>query len=508
MNRLILLSLLGIFILGYFLRVAFLPQNSLTFGYDQARDAYVAQQILAGDFKILGPPASTPGLYHGVFYYYLLAPAYWLGNGSPIVAAYWIAFFNALATFIVFFLTYLMVKKWGAALLVAFLYAVSWESAQYATWLSNPTIGIWTVPLIYLGLWAWIAHKKWWGPHVVALGLGLSIHANVFLAYHVPPLALWLWLGRKNVKRDDIVKFFAILLLVLSPMFLSEIKFGFRGIGGAAQLFIAQDAIVTSRSLGDFIVLFLNQLGKVFSYSSYPGNIGYGGVFILILIIISLLSWNKKQTISWQPFLATWLVSHITVTSVGGTSTPFLLVGIGPAVSILVGIMLWQWWSENKNILVLVIVVVVIAGNIGKIVRENRNGSTIFAIQKDMLLRKQLAALDYTYTESGGRPFSINSLTSPLWINIVWTYLYKWYGEPKYGYIPEWHGRDQVGQLDTLPQTGNTTFSYYLILEPMGGIPVRYLDETLSEEDSVSDFIEEKDFGELRVQKRGRMVER
>jgi len=105
--------LFGIFIFAFVLRVLYLPKNSLTFGYDQARDAYVSQQIIGGDLKILGPPASTPGLYHGVFYYYLLAPAYLLGHGSPVVAAYWIAFLNSLTVFIVFYLGYLMTKKGG-----------------------------------------------------------------------------------------------------------------------------------------------------------------------------------------------------------------------------------------------------------------------------------------------------------------------------------------------------------------------------------------------------------
>ena len=83
-----------LFVIGFYLRVLYLPQNALTFGYDQARDAFVARQIISGDLKILGPPASTPGLYHGVFYYYFLAPAYAISH-NPIVAAYWTAFFNA-----------------------------------------------------------------------------------------------------------------------------------------------------------------------------------------------------------------------------------------------------------------------------------------------------------------------------------------------------------------------------------------------------------------------------
>src|SRR3990167_8497982 len=102
MKKIHLLLVFFIFILAYFLRVVFLSKNSLTFGYDQARDAVISQQILKGDIKIQGPPASTPGLYHGALYYYVLAPGYLLGHASPIVAAYWMAFLNALTVFVVF----------------------------------------------------------------------------------------------------------------------------------------------------------------------------------------------------------------------------------------------------------------------------------------------------------------------------------------------------------------------------------------------------------------------
>ena len=94
-NKLIYILLSIIFVFAFVLRVWFLKDNALTFGYDQARDFLVVQQILSGDIKIQGPPSSTPGLFHGVFYYYLLAPSSFIGNGSPVVIAYWLAFLNS-----------------------------------------------------------------------------------------------------------------------------------------------------------------------------------------------------------------------------------------------------------------------------------------------------------------------------------------------------------------------------------------------------------------------------
>lgn len=493
--------LVFIFIFAFCLRILFLQKLSLTFGYDQARDAIISQQILAGDWKILGPPASIPGLYHGVFYYYLLAPAYFFGHGSPLSAAYWIALLNAAAVFIVFYLGYRMTNKIWVGILASFLFALSFEATQYATWLSNPTIGVWTVPLMYLGLWLWINSENKFAPVITALGLGFSIQSEIFLIYHAIPLVLWLWLSRKNVNKKQIIIFMITLLMTLGSMFLSEIKFGFRSIGGLISLAGGSEAnLAYAKSIGDYLILYLNQIGRIFSFNSFPGNIGWGGGFVIVLALYSLIKRDKIGT-----FLATWLFSHITVVKVGGVTTPFLMVGIGPAVSLIIAYYLAKWWQLKYFLIVIGILIIIISGNLIFIFRENPKGSTLFAIQKDMLLSKQLSLIDFSYQEAKGKEFSINSLTSPLWINIVWTYLYKWYGLPKYKYLPSWHGRDQVGQLDSLPKDTDKINNYFLILEPMGGIPSQYLDQTLDEENVVSKIISEKNYGELRIQKRERV---
>ncbi len=496
-----LLILVVFAVLGYVLRVMFLPQGALTFGYDQARDAFTTQEIIGGDLKILGPPASTPGLYHGVFYYYFLILPY-LISWNPVVAALWTAFFNTLTIFIVYYLAFFFTKRRSAALVSSFLFAISFEAIQYSIWLSNPTLGVWTVPLIYLGLWVWIKYRRRWAPFVTAIGLGLSIQSEVFLLYHIVPVLLWLWVSRRNISMRQGVQFAFILLLTLSTMILAEVKFGFRGISGVLTLLAREESIRGAKSLGDFLLLFFNQIGRVFALSTYPGNIGYGSVFVLILLVVALYEWDKKK-ISWQPFLASWLLSHITVVSMGGTSTPFLLVGIGPAVSILVGIYISKWWVEGRKSVATFLLIFLIYGNISMIFRENRSGQTIFSIQKDMLLKNELPTIDYTYAEAHGKPFSINTLTSPLWINTTWSYLYNHYGVDKYGYLPEWHGRDQIGRLgNNLENTSEETLVYFLILEPLQGIPPTYYNETLQSENAASKLVEEKNFAEVIVQER------
>lgn len=499
--------LILIFVFGYFLRVVFLRQNVLTFGYDQARDAVNALEIVHGHIKIFGPPASQPGLFHGVFYYYVLAPFYLLGKGSPIVAAYGVAFLSTLTLFVVYALTYLMTKKTKTALIAALLFAVSFEATQYATWLSNPTIGIITVPLMYLGLWGWI-RKKRWGVVAAALGLGLSIQSEIFLAYHFVPLVLWLFVARKNVTRKQIVIFGGILFVTLFSMILAQFKFGIvPTINGIKDLAQGQSGnLAYEKSLGDYLILYLNQIGRIFSFNSYPGNVGWGGGFVIGLIAYSFLSLRKtSKNIDPRVFVSTWLLSHLTVVTVGGTSTPFLMVGIGPAVSILIALYFGIWLERKYTILVFAALVILLFGNISMIFNQNKNASTLFSIQKDMVLNKQLQAIDFTYSEAKGKPFSVNSLTSPLWVNIVWSYLYRWHGINTYGYAPTWHGHGQEGQVISLEASSKWNQGF-LIIEPQDGIPPQYLPLTIGEEDSYSKLTNEKYFGAIRVQERVKNV--
>jgi hypothetical protein len=199
--------------------------------------------------------------------------------------------------------------------------------------------------------------------------------------------------------------------------------------------------------------------------------------------------------------MLTYVLAHTTVVPVGGVSTPFLLVGIGSGVSILAGLVLHHLFKTNKAVAILVLIVI-LSSNLSTIISKNKHGSVIFAIQKDMILSKQLKAIHFTYDDAEGEVFSINSVTSPLWINIAWSYLYNWHGQKNFGYAPQWHGKDQVGQLQSLPDTAENTEKYFMIIEPLAGIPSRFVDEAIIDENAKSELIKETNFGEIVIQKR------
>src|SRR5258708_39527082 len=93
-----------ILIAGFFIRVYRLPQI-LGFYFDQGRDALVIWDLIhSHKFFLIGPTTGLAGIFRGPYYYYLIAPFYWLGRGDPV----WPSVFFGLTTLIsVWFFYYL-----------------------------------------------------------------------------------------------------------------------------------------------------------------------------------------------------------------------------------------------------------------------------------------------------------------------------------------------------------------------------------------------------------------
>jgi len=214
--------LLGLFFVGFLLRILFLPTGALTFSYDQGRDAFIARQIIHGDIKIQGPPSSTQGLFHGVLYYYFLAPFYLIGHGNPVFPAVGLAFVNSLGIFLIYIFSRRLFKNRLISILLAALYAFSFEQSQYAVWLSNPTYASFTVPLFYYSLWSW-TQKKPWAPIIAGISLGLSVQAEIFLLYHLPVFGLLLLARQIVTSKNQILQFIIILFLAIFIRFFKRL---------------------------------------------------------------------------------------------------------------------------------------------------------------------------------------------------------------------------------------------------------------------------------------------
>jgi len=478
--------LLVIFIIALFLRWLYLPEKAISFAFDQARDAFLVQEIINGDLKILGPSVSgIPGLYHGVFYYYVILIPYLIGHGNPVYVAYFLSFISSLLIFVVFYLTYLLTKKYIPAIVASLVFAFSYESSQYANLLTNASMGVWFVPLIYIGI---IINS----PVLLGISFGLAVQSEIALLYHLISI-LFLTYGKFNLKKY-LISLFSFLVTV-SSMLISEIKFGFSGTRGLLYLLTGGDGISNTKTLSDYFITLVNQLGLSFSYSIFPINIVFGGLVGFVLVYLLF-----KEKEYWSKLLLFYIFAFAFALPFGGWNMKHLLVGLSPAIAVMTGVLMNKYLNKYLAILILCLIAI-LGSNLYMIIKENKNGQTIFPLQQDLVLSKELKVVDYTYQESGGSAFSISTLTSPLFVNTLWSYLYNWHGQSKYGYLPSFVGRDQVGQLGN--NLGNDKpANHFYIEEPTYGIPEIYVQYAHGDEESYSKLLDYRNFDKLRVEKR------
>lgn len=481
-------------ILAFILRILFIFQGGISFHYDMARDAFEARQIWKeGHLKILGPPTSIPGLYHGVLYYYLIAPFYELGNGDPRMVAIFLSLINSLAVIPIVLLAKDLFKSNSWAILSGFLFAVSFESTQYAPWLSNPAPAVLTVSLFFLSLLLWQKEKSY-GLYLATFFAALSAQFQFFLIYLFLLIPVFGMIFKIKTKAKEVGISVLIVFLGLINFFIAAVKFktfgniflGFLNIGGGGQIDFRPQ-------FSDSLLTYINRFTEIFTYNVFPTSVLLGGILAAIVLYF----------IRREAFLLFLLFSNLPIFVFGGHTNTYANIGlVVPAILSLV----YSLKSIPKKFAVLVFAVISLSiiSNLVAIFKYNPEGQIILVIPNDMNLKNELRLIDQTYKEASGSAFSVNTLTLPLWTNTTWAYLYSWYGKNKYGYVPQFYGHDQIGLLgaNELQHINKPLDKTFLIIEPADGIPTRFYNEELDTENSKTKLTKEINYGSIKMQVR------
>jgi len=466
-----------IFILAISLRLLYF-KDSLTFFYDQGRDALAAMEIWQGDpVKIIGPQTDFLGLYHGPLYWYLISPFYYLSGGSVWMVRLFLIFLNCVSLFFIYDLTKDLFNKKNIALLAAFLFAISFEAIAYARWLSNPAPALLTTTISFWSLYKLIKGKSW-ALITLAVSWGLSIQFQLFLIYQILVfLIIWVFIkGFKPPKVSIKTYIYSIIgfLATVSTYIASEIKFNLQGTKVLINFFKTRSFPETN-----FIKImegYLNKIVNAFSLNIWGLNIFLAGLGILVTLYFSLYYIKNKEKRGEIIFLLCWILSPIFIVFFNGPNAHFITLGILPGVIILTSYLLydvllakgdslrrttyqrsihprhkWRGFLEccyklktKKTIFFVVVMLLIISGNLNLILSKNKEGDTLFTVQKQMIIGDELKIVDWVYKEAQGEHFRLNTITYPLFINSTWAYLFNWYGGKTYGYMPYWWGETQV----------------------------------------------------------------
>ncbi len=478
--------------LAFILRIIFIPQGAVSFHYDMARDAFEAKQIYQDHhLKILGPPTSTPGLYHGVFYYYLIAPFYALGGGDPRIVAVFLSFINSLVIIPIMLLAKDIFKKRSWMVLAGLLFAVSFEGIQYGPWLSNPAPAVLTVALFFWGLWIW-KRGSIKGLYLATLSAALSTQFQFFLVYLFLLIPIFGYTFKIKTKTKAIGLSFILAALGLINFFIAAVKFKTSGDMLSGLFNISTSGFIDFRpQFSELLLNYINRFTELFTFNFFPTNVMLGGLLAFLVV----------YAIRKQSLLLFFLFSNLPIIVFGGHSNTY--VSIGLAVPAVLGtVMLIQKLTKKSKLLGAFIIILITASNIYAIFKYSPMGQLILVIPNDMNLKNELKLVDQTYKLSQGHPFSINTLTLPLWTNTTWAYLYSWYGKEKYGYVPSFTGHDQIGLLgaEVLPKIDKPLERAFFIIEPHIGIPDEVFNLEIGSENSKTDLISETKYEGLTLQ--------
>jgi 4-amino-4-deoxy-L-arabinose transferase-like glycosyltransferase len=482
-NRANYFCLLIILVGSAFLRLYRLDQL-LGFWYDQGRDALVIWDLLHyRKFFLIGPVTGIEGIFLGPFYYYLLAPLYFLGRGSPVFVAAGLAWLTVAAIFLIYYLGSEVYNK-KVGLLAAFLYGFSYEFIIFSRWLANPN----PLPFFALATTVFLLKAIERKPTYLIwaslfLGLCLQLEAASAIFFLPATLVIIFWQRKKLLKPKLLLCSCGTFFITLLP----QLIFNFRHQGILFQAF--KKFLVVEKSfqpsVWETIKLRIPLYYNVFLGKLFPFN--YLKLFCLTLFLATGAVYRKEILSQRGKLLAIWLISPL----IGflfykgnyGYIWDYYFTGVQPVFIILFSAGIF--YLVDKRPLLKVLLGVFLISFLLFNFKSLRN---YYQAGIGITLRAQAWVIDWIYQDAGDEDFNVDVYVPPQ-IYFSYSYLFRWYGKGKYGREP------------------NTKLvrNLYTLYEPDSEHP-QFLDSWLKRQAGIGKIVKSESWGDITVQKRERLV--
>lgn len=323
-----LIAYIIFFLFGALVRVWLASNNNVIFWFDQSRDAIIARNmVLNHDLKVQGPSASgtSDTVYHGVLYYYVVAPLYAIASGNPQIVSMALGVISMLAIIPLGELSWLMFRSRQSFVLTLLLFSLSADASLMGAWLSNPTLALITIPaffyFLYRVFWLKEADKLW----LMALFLGLSNQAIIFTLYLFGVILISWWLqnyfenkqlgqqqenNKLEFNKKNIIKAVAVYLGSVSTIIATQLLLAKRGI---FQLQALGQISTTGTSANTVLGGVLNNYLEVLTNNLTPSK----PILTLALLLVTIYFVTKKLTKKNQLFFSDCTIlstcSHLVV---------------------------------------------------------------------------------------------------------------------------------------------------------------------------------------------------
>jgi len=315
-NKKELLFLIVILTVGAFLRFYHLEQFA-NFLADQGRDAIIIKRIATFEhFTAIGAPTSIGHIFLGPFYYYFIAPWFWLFNFQPVGLVFGVSFFSTVYLCTNYFIIKELIGK-KAALISTLLLAFSTTLIEFSRFSWNPNLLPFFAFLTYYFLYKGLKEKRLFLFLVFGFLLSFSIQLHYLALFLILPSVIYFLIhffkDKKNYRFFIIAALFSLFTFILgsSPLIIFDLKHQFLNTKSFIAFFQSPDRIATNK-LDNFLLTF-NYLNKYVFNLTIPMIVT--NLFLLIISIFILYKFilGKDKNYSQKSILIFFFFSLIGV---------------------------------------------------------------------------------------------------------------------------------------------------------------------------------------------------
>lgn len=419
--------------------------ESMSFFYDQARDALAAAKILTGDFVLVGPTTDLPGLFFGPLWYYLLAFLYGILSGNPVSVTIVLSFLD-LGTIVLLYLIGKKIFNLKTGIIACFLWSLGALPVAYSRTLSNPASTAFWVCLMIL---SYIKIKEGDWKFIVLIFVSQAVlfqlnAAGAFLMFPATAILVFL-IARGKLSLLACKKGLIIGALLFGFSFLPQLFFEVRNSFPGTKTVIRMFSPSGTKSNGlESLKSRIDNLKRETADYTFYGQENLAIIVVLGCFLVSFRSKKKYRTLTLVWFLLplfTFLILYQR-----SESHPFYLLSWVPILVLLLSEAINLIFSSN-----------VIAGGLilGYFLFVNSFGLTKEIVSKDHLAQPadpnligyndEIRVIDYIYSDARNEQFGYFSYNiTPYWADQNFQYLFKWYGQSHFGYVPLRNGGDRI----------------------------------------------------------------
>lgn len=421
--------LILIFLVSLFVRI-YKISDYLFFGFEQGRDAQIIQNIYDfKDFVLVGPSTSIGGLFHGPWYYYLMALPYGLSGGNPIAASIFLIILGSTVPVVGFIFASKFFKSRFWAVILTVMLIFSFEYVLYSRWLSNVSPAPLFIILSFFVLWIYIKtlKTKFFFYFVFFASLSSSFQMILFPQYIFLVFILYIF---KQLKLPSF-KNMALPAFISFCIFAPAVFFDFRNehiTFNSLINFLKEAGQGNSESLFSGVKVYLLQLYQHFIYSLfYVKYFPFQMVlFITIIsgIVIGFLMGQKKESI----FLLSWWMMSIPLIKISpGNPQYYVAIGLG-LIFLFCFSLINLWKVKHLKILTIIFLLLMPVSFFSSVQNVVLNKDIFFrTTQDDLVYLNQRKLLEFINADAKGKPYKFTAFTIPSLHPEGWEYLHKFY---------------------------------------------------------------------------------